>query len=104
MSRRPSFTRAERIARGLPVCAIDGCDRSPHRVGLCWLHYEQPETRAAVPRKRRPKGSPSAVLHADLPPDLVLAAKLEAARRGVSMVALLVDVLTPIARTWGVPP
>jgi hypothetical protein len=103
MSRRPSFTRKERLAKGLGVCAIDGCSRAPHRVRLCWAHYEDPATRAAVPYKRRPNGTPTATRTWDLRTDLALAISLEAERRGVPQAVLLEEVLSPIARTWGAP-
>lgn len=107
MSRRPSFTRAERLAQGLPVCIASGtCDRapSPRCRGRCRACFDDPST----PRIRQRRGLqpkvPTYHFQGHFPVDLALAIRLEAERRKVSGVALVVEAVTEKARTWGVPP
>jgi hypothetical protein len=35
MGRRPTFTRTQRIERGLPVCRTEECDRAPWKRDYC---------------------------------------------------------------------
>jgi hypothetical protein len=99
MSRRPSFTREERIAKGLEVCRTPTCPRAPTRQcrGWCGGCFK------LAPRLRSGPAQPRALLQAQVRPDLVLAVRLEAERRGVTQRALLEEVLMPIAKTWGAP-
>jgi hypothetical protein len=94
MSRRPEYTREERIAKGLPVCAVEDCPRAPaHK--RCSRHPDD-RLRASW------DGSEVAILlRLPLALHAELRARAEAERKSLSL--LLVEVLSPIAKTWGAP-
>jgi hypothetical protein len=98
MGRRPLYSRAQRIERGLPVCPVDDCPRAPCSSNHCKVHYRE----ADIPRRR--PGEVSATLVVDVRADLVRAVKLEAQRRGVYPARVVEEALEPVVRSWGLTP
>jgi hypothetical protein len=70
MGRQPTFTRAQRIERGLPLCRTPECSCKPYRAGWCFGHYQD------SPKNLRRKGTVDRCVR--LTPDLALALSLEA--------------------------
>lgn len=93
---RKPIPRAERLTRGLAVCRAEGCDYAPGVSGRCDRHR-----RDGSRPHRRGRGVVTATLYAKVPPDLVLAVKLEAARRNVYPAAVVEEALAAAAKTWG---
>lgn len=95
---RKPIPRAERLVRGLPVCAVEWCDRTPIRRGQCRTHY------TPDPARRGDVGPNPKFLRFEVPPELADAVRRAAARDGVTQAlwvrhalvrALAVMVATP---------
>ncbi len=95
MGRQPTFTRPQRIERGLPVCPVDDCHRSPVFSGRCKPHY-----RAANIPRRRPSDV-SATLVVDIRRELVDDIRRRAEALGTYPARVVEEALEPVVRSWG---
>lgn len=85
MSRRPSLSRATRLAAGIPYCEVDGCDRAPYRRTRAGKWYCVADYATAPKAPPVPKVGPHTQLNVDVPADLRLRATAAAAERRLTL-------------------